>query len=195
MFNTSIFLTPQMATFIALLLFSNSPTLSIYMFSTSLLFPFLLFFSLLSSSLLPPSLLFFFCLVSSLSSLLFPSSLLSLFFSSFSSPLFSFRLSFYSYFLCLFSSTQIFENYLWLSQRFPAEFTDIERATLESKKCAELVEKALKLFADNNTHSSYKRKIRKEDREGGGTRTRSPHTAIPLRIPTIIENLVTGRSR
>ena len=93
------------------------------------------------------------------------------------------------------SSKQIFENYLWLSQRFPIEFTDTERAIIESKKCAELVERALKLFADNNTHSS-KKKMKREDREGSGSsRAKIQNTAIPLRIPTIIENLVGSRSR
>lgn len=83
-----------------------------------------------------------------------------------------------------------------MSQRFPVEFLDTERAIAESKKCAELVEKALKLFVDNNAPVS-KRKVKKEGREdnSGGPRIRIPNTVVPLRIPIIIENHVTGRSQ
>ena len=42
---------------------------------------------------------------------------------------------------------QYFEAYIWLSQRFPSEFRDKERAIKESKHCAALVEGALKSFA------------------------------------------------
>lgn len=53
---------------------------------------------------------------------------------------------------------QYFECYLWLSQRFPVEFVHAEKAARESKHCADLVEKALKSFADSAASISRKGK-------------------------------------
>lgn len=48
-----------------------------------------------------------------------------------------------------------------MNQRFPAAFTDSETALKESKRCAGLVERALKAFADRAASTTDK-KVRKK---------------------------------
>lgn len=50
---------------------------------------------------------------------------------------------------------------MWLNQRFSRAFIDSERALLESKHCAGLVEQALKAFADTAASTSREKKVRK----------------------------------